>query len=228
MRSAWDSSSLGSREVKRVRLQWFFTDKAVIVEDKGSFHFCFQACEMRKHQLIEAHVRCYAVSRTRAPSGETEFQTQVLRLGNPDDELGGMLLLSLPTTVLHHIDAWSPLLPQENEHNVISGLEGQDSPLHRFDILQREKDRGNDESRITTTSRSKLKSWLEEKSMEILVILEGIDPLTSATLQARHSYTANDIVFDAWFAPCVHSDESGECVIDFAKFHDLRPKLRKH
>ena len=28
-----------------------------------------------------------------------------------DDELGGMLLLLFPNRVIHHIDAWSPLLP---------------------------------------------------------------------------------------------------------------------
>ncbi|CAK9058023.1 G protein-activated inward rectifier potassium channel 2 (GIRK-2) (Potassium channel, partial [Durusdinium trenchii] len=42
-----------------------FTDKAVIREmDDGKFYFMFQVCEQRKHQLVEAKVRCYALSTT--------------------------------------------------------------------------------------------------------------------------------------------------------------------
>ena len=40
-----------------------------------------------------------------------DFSTRVMRTQEPDDELGGMLFLALPTTVVHHIDPWSPLVP---------------------------------------------------------------------------------------------------------------------
>ena len=33
------------------------------------------------------------------------------RLQQPDDELGGMLFMALPSVVVHSIDAWSPLRP---------------------------------------------------------------------------------------------------------------------
>ena len=39
------------------------------------------------------------------------FQTRVMRLTNPNDELGGMLFLATPQVVSHRIDPWSPLFP---------------------------------------------------------------------------------------------------------------------
>ena len=39
------------------------------------------------------------------------FQTRVMRLTNPNDELGGMLFLATPQLVSHRIDRWSPLFP---------------------------------------------------------------------------------------------------------------------
>ena len=54
--------------------------------------------------------------------------------------------------------------------------------------------------------------------------MEGIDPTTSATIQARHSYTRLDMAFHHDFAPCVSEDEiTRECLIDFHRFHDLVP-----
>ncbi len=31
----------------------------------------------------------------------------------PDDEMGAMLFLSLPSLVVHRLDAWSPLVPPD-------------------------------------------------------------------------------------------------------------------
>lgn len=39
------------------------------------------------------------------------FQTRVMRITNPNDELGGMLFLPTPQIVTHQIDRWSPLFP---------------------------------------------------------------------------------------------------------------------
>ena len=38
-----------------------FSDKAVIRRIRGKLYFMFQLCELRKHQLVEAHVRVYVV-----------------------------------------------------------------------------------------------------------------------------------------------------------------------
>ena len=82
-----------------------FSDKAVIREIRGALYFMFQVAELRKHQLVEAHVRLYCLRRRPA------FASSAMRLQRPDDELGAMLLLALPSVCVHRIDAWSPLAP---------------------------------------------------------------------------------------------------------------------
>lgn len=38
-----------------------FSDRAVVRQIRGRWHFMFQVCEVRKHALMEAHVRVYCV-----------------------------------------------------------------------------------------------------------------------------------------------------------------------
>src|SRR3546814_712364 len=73
----------------------------------------FQVCELRKHQLIEAHVRCYAIRHERDERFGTVscFQAYNMRLTHPDDDLGSMLLLVFPSVVVHAIDFHSPFMP---------------------------------------------------------------------------------------------------------------------
>ncbi|CAM9247273.1 unnamed protein product, partial [Phaeothamnion confervicola] len=116
-----------------------FSKTAVIRRVRGEFYFLFQAVgDLRKHQLLDAHVRCYVIRHDRllpaasAPPGVDPevflrgqesggprtvfFQTHNMRLQHPDDELGSAMLLVLPQAsfdplVVHRIDAWSPMMP---------------------------------------------------------------------------------------------------------------------
>jgi len=52
----------------------------------------FQVCEMRKHALLEAHVRMYTVRKDMDHLGTgavAYFQPFHMRVQHPDDELGG-------------------------------------------------------------------------------------------------------------------------------------------
>jgi hypothetical protein len=49
-------------------------------------------------------------------TGQTAHcQPFVMRLQHPDDELGAMLLMNLPSVVVHAVDNWSPLAPRPTE-----------------------------------------------------------------------------------------------------------------
>jgi len=49
--------------------------------------------------------------------------------------------------------------------------------------------------------------YLTQANIEIICVIEAIDPMTSGTFQAIQSYTVDDIVFgDVDFAPCVMTD----------------------
>ena len=56
--------------------------------------------------------------------------------------------------------------------------------------------------------------------MEVVVLVEGIDAVTSSTIQVRQSYKPHEILFDHRFENCVDVDpRTGGAVIDFARFH---------
>lgn len=64
---------------------------------------------------------------------------------------------------------------------------------------------------------------IRKKDLEIVVLVEGIESVTSNKLQARYSYAADDILVNRTFKPCVSIGEDGEAVIDFSKFHETVP-----
>ena len=68
-----------------------------------------------KHPVVEAHVRLYCVMNHRPVP-------RPLRLLQPNDELGGMLFLSFPTVISHHIDVYSILHPSAEAPLAPSGL----------------------------------------------------------------------------------------------------------
>lgn len=92
--------------------QVVFSDKACIRCIHGHFYFMFQVYDLdRRHPVVEAHVRLYAVFHETDGDDIVHYQTRYMRLQNPNDDLGGVLFLSVPCTVVHCIDQWSPLMP---------------------------------------------------------------------------------------------------------------------
>jgi len=56
---------------------------------------------------------------------------------------------------------------------------------------------------VTRAARDALlRSW-RETALEVLCLVEGIDEITSDTCQARHSYTADEVVWNGTWSPCV-------------------------
>lgn len=64
--------------------------------------------------------------------------------------------------------------------------------------------------------------YMQDRKMEIMAIVEGIDATTGGVVQARHSFIHSEIEWDKSFTPCVFEDsQDGSAVIDFSVFHDL-------
>ena len=94
--------------------------------------------------------------------------------------------------------------------------------------------------RQTRDSR-KISEWLSKSGVEVVVIVEGIEPITSATAVARHSYSWSHgyIALDHSFVPCVARPEGGggggggegipawynpsACEVDLKRFHEIVP-----
>lgn len=116
--------------------QVLFSNKAIIEQDRnGKWLFHAQIYDLdAAHPVVEAHVRMYVVSWM-----DYENQTNqphllhTLRLLQPNDELGAVLFTSVPATVTHHIDAYSPLTPPH--------LRDDESLVQRNGLALREVDR---------------------------------------------------------------------------------------
>jgi potassium inwardly-rectifying channel subfamily J len=294
-----------------------FSKHATIREHEGGLYFMFRICEMKYHDLIEAHVRCYAI---RHDQGQT-FQMLPMRLQQPDDDKGGMLLTALPNKVVHRIDGWSPLAPswkdlQERRGGgrqkavVEDSLGGRSLRAYSWpEVAQRQvdADQGNRDSYVCTTcgesfqtlymlrrhclynsyqdpqnglpeelchkawpedapisqspkayessphihagqaptstpstslsdslappTRREIENFLTDRYIEVVVVVEGIEPTTSCTVQARHSYLLREEVrWDMDFADCMlPGTASRPCTVDLGRFHQIVPvKLEKY
>ena len=242
-----------------------FSNKAVIRFSKeGVPYFMFQVCEMRKHQLVEAHARCYAFLRplsTKVP-GRRSFVTKSMRLVHPDDALSGFILLAAPSCIVHRIDHWSPMCPPSMHSKDANGPHPFPSLIRRAvdqEIGCEDKVFPPSESRTTTTTtkeeeeeeeekeeeeeeeerkterrtnrpisveemKSSILHWMEDSRLEVLCLVEGIESISSGTLQCRHSYSKDDILFDHEFEECVWEDDDGTGpTICFEKFHQVLP-----
>ena len=122
--------------------QIVFSEKACIRCVRNRFYFMFQVGEtsfIKYSPAVEARVRVYAVLHERNVT-QTErafFQTRVMRLTNPNDELGGMLFLATPQIISHRIDQWSPAFPPAARKP-----QGNDDGAYHFPgLVFREEDR---------------------------------------------------------------------------------------
>ena len=61
------------------------------------------------------------------------------------------------------------------------------------------------------------------KDKEIMVVLEGIEPMVSGTFQALQSYKHEDIHFNGRFAPCMKYEKgtNGKITVDVDEFHKI-------
>lgn len=90
-------------------------------------------------------------------------------------------------------------------------------------------------------TREEIAARLRRSYVEVVVILEGIEPTTSSTVQARHSYVvgappgveAPDVEWDMGFVECCSLSTAQDSTasrrrglaVDLSRFHDLEPCL---
>ena len=88
-----------------------------------------------------------------------------------------------------------------------------------------ETDIGADiESGRQKEEREMVQSFMMDRHMEVIAVVEGVDSATGGNVQSRHSYVFDEIQWNRTFVPCVYEDvEQGIPVIDFSVFHKLQP-----
>lgn len=165
----------------------------------------FRVMDVRKHQLVEAHVRMHVVRHTFNADGSYDrfFVSSYMRTHEPDDEVGAYMLLCLPQFVAHNIDSDSPLTPTKEYMASLPGRLSHPGDLTDEDVV----------------------AFMHRSHMEIIVFVEGIDSTTSDTLQCRHSYTAVDIKVGHRHVPCVSVERNGVPKVNLSHFHETCPAV---
>lgn len=64
---------------------------------------------------------------------------------------------------------------------------------------------------------------LETQAIEIIVTLTGLDETVSQTVHARHSYIAQEILWDVRFTDILSKMPDGRRSVDYSRFHDVTP-----
>lgn len=174
----------------------------------------------------------------------TSFVSKQMRLVSPDDRFGSHLWMGLPQIVVHRIDEKSPLMPCAplwfdaggNAHRYPPQPCSETSLPSSQDVDLLGGNGSGSNSGFQNNNNDNLEciqTFLMDRDIELVVLVEGTDEGTGASTQARHSYKLCDIAWNHRFADCVHSynrrERSGPSSldpavsIDFAKFHDILP-----
>jgi len=69
---------------------------------------------------------------------------------------------------------------------------------------------------------------LVDEEAEIVVVLTGVDETFAQSIQARHSYAADEILWNHCFVDVLTVLEDGRNAIDYSRFHDVRPDGHAH
>ncbi|MBI3513612.1 MAG: ATP-sensitive inward rectifier potassium channel 10 [Proteobacteria bacterium] len=62
-----------------------------------------------------------------------------------------------------------------------------------------------------------------DDALELVVVLTGVDETFAQPIQARHSYVADEILWDHHFVDIVVELDDGRPAIDYSRFHDIHP-----
>jgi inward rectifier potassium channel len=63
---------------------------------------------------------------------------------------------------------------------------------------------------------------LERLHAQITVLISGVDETVAYNITARHSYAAEDIMFDRRFEDIIYKLENGDRYFDYSRFHNVR------
>ena len=149
-----------------------FSKVAVVMPFDGVPTLMFRAANQRGNSILDAHVNVSLARNYTTREGVTMRRFQELRLlraSNP--------LFALSWTVLHPIDA--------------------QSPLYGLGLAE-----------------------MIEQDMEVVIMLSGMDETISDHIYTRHSYMAEEILWNRRFVDVISTAPSGQRMVDLNQFHD--------
>lgn len=175
-----------------------FSDTAVLQVIGGVVHLVFRVAEMSSRPLLQARMQVYCVQHHEDDSMPGGISIEVSTLGLQENMLDantGVLFFGLPSIVSHRIDRFSPLCPPAKSRAAPRDPRPEEVRRH----LRR------------------------RPYLEVVVLVSGTEDSSASSVEARHSYTLDDIFWDRMFSPCVSVDERGEHCVDFEALHETEP-----
>ena len=143
------------------------------------------------------------------------------------------ILMNIPQMIVHPIRTnESPLCPphiwyDQNGMKHTFGQRHHDPPITTFDGPT--NDQENDCWLVEDMEQIQL--YMQDRNMEIIIVVEGTDELTGTCTQTKQSYTYSDIQWNCQFVSCMlpatamtnsrsaRVSGGGGCIVDFAAFH---------
>ena len=204
-------------------------DTAVLRKIRGSYYLFFRVGELRtKHFLMETRVRAHMIRHERSPTETFYFVTRNVPVGltpnnNDDVNHDPYLLMSIPQLLVHKLTPSSPFVPPSQWYD-------SNGQLHYF----------NKSSSLFTDNPNnddllQMQQFWQDRQVELIVLIEGIDEVTGMAVQARHSYRYDDILLNHTFVNCVFpssTDKSNKkkkknsprtLIVDWDLFHHVVP-----
>ncbi|XP_056907230.1 potassium inwardly rectifying channel subfamily J member 11, like isoform X2 [Takifugu flavidus] len=183
-----------------------FSRNAVIAPRNGRPTFMFRVGDLRKSMIISATIQLQVIRRTVTAEGEVIPVAQLdIQVENPLRS-NGIFLVS-PLIVSHTIERGSPLYElsaqslSAEDLEVIVILEGENAQI----LIQKSHD-------------PKLYWFLVSLSPFFLGVVET----TGITMQARTSYTPEEILWGRRFVSII-TEEDGRYCVDYSKFGNTVP-----
>jgi len=183
-----------------------FSDTAVLQVTGEEVSLVFRVAEMSSRPLLQARMQVYCVQHHEDASSPGGIRVEVAALALEKrsiaaDARTGVIFFGLPTQVAHRIDSASPLAPPGKAAAVTGSPRVDRNP--RPDEVRR---------------------WLRRRPyLEVVVLVSGIEDTSASSVEARHSYTLDDIFWDRMFVPCVSVDHKGRHSVDFEALHETMP-----
>lgn len=170
-----------------------FSDTALLEVENSCTYLRFRVAGMSFRPLSQATMQVYCVQHHRDTSQPRGIRVELaaMQLEEPDTDIhNGIIFLGLPAMVSHKIDYSSPLAP-----DVPSTVTGSPTP-------------------------AEVKTYLGQSPyLEVLVLLSGTEESTGAVVEARHSYTLEDIFWNRTYGTCVSINGQGFHCVDFHAIH---------
>jgi Inward rectifier potassium channel C-terminal domain len=196
-----------SRGHKRAKTILFSKTACAVQDRDGQYCILFRVAELRHlHPLLNVSVHAYCIrhERYRLRDGTVRTVhcvTKPVALQPPSQHL----YMRLPQVLCHRVDAVSPFRPgrQQRDGTATSSWCDAEGMEHIVD------------------EPLPLEEFWHDRETELVVLVEGIDELTSAVTQSRHSYTTN-VEWNRTFVDCITVQDEQEVIVDLTTFHETQ------